>query len=257
VAMLVDSDLGDWRDALVAVHGLKIASADRHGKSMKACLTLTARADKRITNAMEWRNGLGKMPDQNNARNVILSDATVQAVVKTAFDIGHLLGVWCQCLAETGNRESQIKRVEVQDLQATNRAAPRLMVPSSFKGKNRKISRKPLPITAELAAHLVKLAIGKLPTDRLLPPITDLWQKFQPVAKALGLGEDVTPYSLRHSSIVRQLLRGIPVRLVASAHDTSVLEIERTYSRYIVSDQTELILRDSLLAAPPMLKLVA
>jgi hypothetical protein len=68
VAMLVDSDLGDWRDALVAVHGLKIASADRHGKSMKACLTLTARAGKRITNAMEWRNGLGKMPDQNNAR---------------------------------------------------------------------------------------------------------------------------------------------------------------------------------------------
>jgi hypothetical protein len=58
--MLVDSDLSDWRDDLVAVHDLKIASADRHGKSMKAALTLAARADKRITNATEWRNGFPK-----------------------------------------------------------------------------------------------------------------------------------------------------------------------------------------------------
>jgi integrase len=256
VAMLVDSDLRNWRNGLVTIEGLKTSSADRHGKSMKAALTLAARGDKRITNNAEWRNGLTKLPDQNNARNVILSDAVVQSVISTAYDADYMIGVWCQTLSETGNRESQIKRVEVQDLQA-DRAAPRLLVPSSRKGTNRKITRKPLPITAELANHLVKLAAGKKPNDRLLTPIAELARKFRPVAKLLNLGDEVTPYALRHSSIARQLLKGIPTRLVASAHDTSVIEIERTYSHYIVSDQTESMLRDSLLAPPPKLKLVA
>jgi hypothetical protein len=39
--------------------------------------------------------------------------------------------------------------------------------------------------------------------------------------------------ALRHSSIVRQLLVGLPVRVVAANHDTSVIMIERTYSRHI------------------------
>jgi hypothetical protein len=88
VAMLVDSDLRNWRNDLVIVHGLKVASADRHGKSMKAALTLAARADKRIINSMEWRNGLTKLPDQGcNARDVNLGDVVVQAVIRTAFDL--------------------------------------------------------------------------------------------------------------------------------------------------------------------------
>jgi integrase len=254
VAMLVDSDLRNWRNDLVLVHGLKAASADRHGRSMKAALTLAAKADKRITNGSEWRHGLTKLPEQESgARNVILGDDVVQAAMRTAFDVDCMLGVWCQVLSETGNRESQIKRIEVIDLQAA-----RLLVPSSRKGKNRQITRKALPITPELVAHLVKLAAGKKPHDRLLPAFTDLAEKFRPVAKLLNLGPEITPYAFRHSSIVRMLLKGIATRLVASAHDTSVVEIERTYSRYIVSDQTESILRDSLLRTPPAkLKLVA
>ena len=35
-------------------------------------------------------------------------------------------------------------------------------------------------------------------------------------------------YALRHSSIVRMLLRNVPIRLVASLHNTSVAMIERT-----------------------------
>jgi integrase len=256
VSMLVDSDLRNWRNDLITVAGLKVASANRHAKSMKAALTLAARGDKRITNNSEWRNGLSKLPDDNNARNVILEDDVVLAVVSTAYDIKHLLGVWCQTLSETGNRESQIKRCEVKDLQ-TDRVNPRLLVPSSFKGKNRKITRKPLPITVELANHLMKFAAGKKPGERLLPKLgVELSKQFRPVVERLKLDSDVTPYSLRHSSVVRMLLKGIPTRLVASVHDTSVVEIERTYSHYIVSDTTESILRGSLLTTPK-LKLVA
>ena len=40
-------------------------------------------------------------------------------------------------------------------------------------------------------------------------------------------------YALRHSSIVRMLLRNVPIRLVASLHNTSVAMIEKHYSKYI------------------------
>ena len=55
---------------------------------------------------------------------------------------------------------------------------------------------------------------------------------------ALGIDAGVTLYSLRHSSIVRQLLAGVPTRVVAAHHDTSVPVLEHTYSRHIstVSD---------------------
>jgi hypothetical protein len=71
--------------------------------------------------------------------------------------------------------------------------------------------------------------------------------------KATGLNPDeVTLYALRHSSIVRQLLAGVPVRVVAVNHDTSIVMIERTYSRHI-GDHADALARVALLdigAAP-------
>jgi hypothetical protein len=62
----------------------------------------------------------------------------------------------------------------------------------------------------------------------------------------------VTIYALRHSSIVRQILAGVPVRVVTVNHDTSVARIERTCSRYI-GDHADALARKALLdiAAPP------
>jgi len=50
----------------------------------------------------------------------------------------------------------------------------------------------------------------------------------------------VTMYALRHTSIVRQLLANVPVRVVAALHDTSVEMVERSYSRYIADHADEL-----------------
>jgi hypothetical protein len=52
--------------------------------------------------------------------------------------------------------------------------------------------------------------------------------------------------ALRHSSIVRQLLAGVPVRVVAVNHDTSIVMIERTYSRHI-GDHADALARVALL----------
>jgi integrase len=64
--------------------------------------------------------------------------------------------------------------------------------------------------------------------------------------KRAGLGPEATPYSLRHSSITRQLKLGTPIRLVAVAHDTSVGQIEANYSARI-ADHADAILRRGLL----------
>ncbi len=73
------------------------------------------------------------------------------------------------------------------------------------------------------------------------------------MVQAAGLDPDeVTLYALRHSSIVRQLLANVPIRIVATLHDTSVKMIERTYSRYI-AEHTDALARRALLntAQPP------
>src|SRR5262249_12091627 len=123
-----------------------------------------------------------------------------------------------------------------------------------------KIDRKPVPITASLAAKLRQSVMDKSPTALLLSrPDGGSWQRgdhsrlFRQVVKAAGLDPaEVTIYALRHSSIVRQLLANVRVRVVEASHDTSVAMIEATYSRYI-SDHADGLARRGLLdlAAAP------
>ena len=57
---------------------------------------------------------------------------------------------------------------------------------------------------------------------------------------------EVTIYALRHSGIVRQILAGVPIRVVAVNHDTSIGMLEHTYSRYI-GDHSDALARQALL----------
>ncbi|MGY4319001.1 integrase [Bradyrhizobium sp. JR3.5] len=246
VALLTERELRDWRAGLVK-QGLKRSSADRVARSFKAALALAARNDKRIGNAAAWKNGLKKLPDSEVARNVILKDETVKALVTASYDETHRLGVLVEVLAATGARESQVLRLRVDDLQDDNSVAPRLLMPSSRKGKSRKVEYRPLPISQRLAKLLRQHAKSKAPHDRLIDRIPKLSGRFRPIAKSLGLGPEVVPYALRHSSIARQLLKGRPTRIVAAYHDTSVAMIEKNYSRYIIGDPSDAMMRETLL----------
>ena len=151
----------------------------------------------------------------------------------------------------TGARVSQLGRLEVQDLQ--DGPAPRLMMPASRKGKGAKaLLRRPVPISSGLAGKLAAAIPGRPAHAPLLTkPSGAPWRKsdhsrpFARAAQQSGPAE-VTIYALRHSSIVRQLLAGVPVRVVAANHDTSVVMIERNYSRYI-SDHADAVARAALL----------
>ena len=119
------------------------------------------------------------------------------------------------------------------------------MMPSSRKGRGqKKIERRPVPIPASLAALLTQQAKER-PLDAPLLTRADGsgWghssrarhrDAFRAVVAAAELDPDeVTLYALRHSSIVRQLIANVPIRIVAALHDTSVGMIECTYSKHI------------------------
>jgi len=59
----------------------------------------------------------------------------------------------------------------------------------------------------------------------------------------------VTLYALRHSNIVGMLLRNIPIRVIASLHNTSISQIERNYST-LITEHSDEVSRVALLHEP-------
>ena len=59
-------------------------------------------------------------------------------------------------------------------------------------------------------------------------------------------------YCLRHSSIVRMLLQNVPIRLIATLHNTSVAMIEKHYSRHITEHGDDISRAALLHHEPPM-----
>ena len=254
VALLSATELRKWRDSLIG-GALVDASINRMLKCFRAALNLAARHDPRIIqNKAAWTTGLETLPDAEAARNVILKDRQVTALVRAAYAHDAALGLYVDVLAVTGARPSQASRLVVADLVADAKA-PRLMMPKSGKGgsKNRlarKAQRFPVPITSVLAASLQAAAKDR-PADAalLLQDSGETWGErpsenyradIRGIVTRLKLDGGVTLYSLRHSSIVRALLLNTPVRVVAASHDTSVVYIEKHYSAHILQHSDEL-----------------
>jgi integrase len=252
---LAARDFAPWRTALTKAK-LSPAAINRVNSCLRAALNLARDQDERIVSARAWEKALAAIPDATQARNVILAELDVRAIIAAAYEhVGPEFGLLTEVAAVTGARVSQLARLELRDVQS-ERTDPRLMMPSSRKGRGHKrIDRRPVPIPHGLAARLRAGAKGRLDDAPLLvKPSGEPWRKsdhhrlFARAVRHAGLGEhpDVTIYALRHSSIVRQLLAGTPIRIVAVLHDTSVAMIERTYSRHI-GDHSDHMARRALL----------
>lgn len=201
------------------------------------------------------------------ARKQILTDGQIRRVIDAAFtvdpdgDFGPLVLV----MAATGARHSQIARLRVADVQA---AQNRILVPGSRKGRS--LRAKPpatVPVAADVIARLEPALSGRSNDEPLLmrwvyrqvgafewerdhrrawgtASETDrLWKE---VVAAAELPAGSVMYALRHSSIVRGLATGLPIRLVAALHDTSVTMIEAHYSAYITEATDEIARRGAL-----------
>jgi integrase len=262
VALLGATELKKWRDGLATK--LSPASVNRTRTCLRASLELAAQHDLRIDNRRAWRVGLAGLPDSQRARNIILTDDVVKQIVDAAYARDQRLGLLVEVAATTGARLSQLARLEVGDLQA-DRPDPRLLMPLSAKGRMRakRHERRPVPIPPALARVLAQEA-GDRPIDAplLLRGNGKAWghsararhrDDFRIVVSSAGLDPDeVTLYSLRHSSIVRQLTANVPIRIVAALHDTSVGQIERNYSRHIAEHSDTLARRAMLDLSEPV-----
>jgi integrase len=241
VAVLSTAELRRWRDAL----GKELAAStvNRLTTILKAVLNHAADQDERLTNRRVWEIGLATIANADESRNVILSEPTVRQIILKAREISTEFGLLVEVAAVTGARVSQLARIEVQDL-FTAEGAAKVSVPVSKKGKGAKaVPRRTVPIGSALAARL-RLAVADRPATAplLVKPGGDNWRKSdhaRPFARAVAAaGEDpraVTMYALRHTSIVRQLLANVPIRIVATLHDDksmSLDDLDRAWGGY-------------------------
>ena len=235
------------------------AGIETHGRSLPVQLPGIIRA------------GLKAVPDTETARKQILSDADVRRIVDAALahdddgDFGRLVLV----LAATGARFSQVAGLTVADVQIQ---AGRLMIPPAAKGKSGKVKAHiPVPVGDDVLERLKPALNGRRGHEPLLMKwlkrqtgpfewerveqiawhsASDMLRAWRATIIKAEMPKDTIPYALRHSSIVRGLRAGLPVRLVAGLHDTSIQMIERHYSAYILDMSDDLARRALVTLAP-------
>lgn len=265
IVVLTSNELQKWRDGLLSQ--MAPSTVNRLCGCLCAALELAARHDQRIQNKQAWDVGLAGLPDAQEARNVILSDEEVRQFVSCAYGLDDKLGLLVDALAITGARPSQAVRLRVADLDP-HPLRPKLSMPKSAKGGGRNRAKKKherysVPITVQLAAKLREAVKGRPDTAPLflqtdgIPwgdnPGQTYHRQIDKIVTAIGRDPaEVTIYALRHSSIVRMLLANVPIRLVASLHNTSVQMIERTYSKYITEHSDEISRRALLQQNAPV-----
>jgi integrase len=264
-------DLTEWRNRLP--QNLAPATVDRMVNDVKAGLNAYADANWRTLPATlkrEIQLGAKGSPNAQRARQALLSDADVRRVIEAGYGVDPDLGALILALAGTGARFRQARQITVGDVQAD---ASRIMTPVSAKGRGRKQrSEIAVPVGADVIARLKPLLAGRAGHEPLLqhwvgvkgfghamgPVRREAWraanqmQKGWRTALAAASLPYIEPYALRHSSIVRGLRSGVPIRIVAALHDTSSSMIEKHYSAFILDAADELARRAVVsLVSPP------
>ena len=198
--------------------------------------------------------GLRSRPDADRARQAVLPDVEVKALIAAARDIDSDLGALVLILASTGCRFGQAAALTVRDLQVDTR---RILIPSSRKGRSTKIRPCiPVPLGDDVIASLRTLIAGRDGHEPLLErwvsrqtgpfawervrrgpwrAASEMTRGWTATLSAASVRKGTPPYCLRHSSIVRALRAGVPMRIVAALHDTSITMIERHYAAYILN----------------------
>jgi len=280
---LTEADLHRWRGALrrggrgarAEAPPLAPATLARLLNDLRAALTAAARKAKAPADVFTTiKEGLRAPEKPDRARpKQVLSDADVRRLVQAAQAQDADFGALVLVLAATGARLNQVARLTVADFQPEAR---RLMVPASRKGKGEKqVTHIAVPLPDDVVAALRSLAAGRAGYEPLLlrwhhrqvkgdkaTGAAPRWERvdrrpwgdaahlvrpWRAALKAAGLPANLVPYCLRHSSIVRGLRAGLPVRLVAAAHDTSAAMVEKHYGAFIV-DATEDLLRRAVVS---------
>lgn len=283
---LTEDDLNAWREGLrrggraarLSNSPLATATLARLLNDFRAALTAAARKAKAPSGLLTTiKDGLRapEAPDRARPKQV-LADADVRRLVEVAIEQDADFGALVMVLAATGARLDQVARITVSDFQPEAR---RVMVPTSRKGRGQKqVTHVAVPLPDDVIARLHAIAAGRTGHEPLLlrwhhrqiagdraAGLAPRWERegrrswsmssqltrpWRATVAAARLPNNLVPYCLRHSSIVRGLRVGLPVRLVGAVHDTSAAMIEKHYGAFIV-DATEDLLRRAIMPLAP------
>ncbi len=88
VTLTTEKELKDWRNSLIK-KGMKAAAFNRMRNSILAAVQPVASHRLHV-----WKAGLEKLPDTQSARNVVLPDAEVLALVAATYRHDQALGLF-------------------------------------------------------------------------------------------------------------------------------------------------------------------
>jgi integrase len=265
---LTEADLKAWTGRLT---GLKVLTRQRLANDLKAALNHCFQNHRRALPAdFPITVKVGLKSDEHYweqgetvaRQNQILEDRQVREIIRLAQEQDEEgdFALLVILLAATGARFSQLKRMTVADVQLEQ---ARVLVPTSFKGKGRSPQLTKVAVGQDVVQVLRRAIVGRNRSEPLLQrwryrqiaatkwvragrgpwkTASEMTRAWNRVVDAAGLPRTI-PYALRHTSIVRGIRANLPIRLVAALHDTSVVMIERHYSRWITEGLEELAAR--------------
>ena len=227
------------------------AVIDRHFEALPKGLAEDVRRGLRLTVPVGVTTA-GVRPNQILSASQLARVIDAAAAVDSEFGWDGDLFDLITMLAATGARFSQIIRLRVCDLQP---GLGRVMMPVSRKGKGTKaVDCVPVYLHRDEIEQLVRRTwnrpaeaplferwyMRQVGVSEWVPDHRGPWRTASQLARpwaairdAAGLEPGIVLYSFRHSKIVADLAKGLPVQHVAATHDTSSRMIERHYARYI------------------------
>lgn len=272
---LSEADLRAWQKRLARQ---KFTSTQRLLNDFKAALNAAWAEHRKVLPVdlpLTIKYGLSleapAVTESKARENQILADAEVRRIVAAACAMDEDLGRLVAVMAATGARFAQLRRMQVADALLERN---RLMIPQSYKGNKKNNEHIRVAIGDDIVELLKPIVEDRSSSAPLLErwrvrqvsavkweryergpwkSPSEMTRSWNQVVKEAGLPAATIPYALRHSSIVRGLRMGLPIRLVAALHDTSVVMIERHYSRWIVDGLDDLVAR----AVVPLVDLAA
>lgn len=265
---LSEADLKLWQRGLKGIKGTTKARVVTDFKAALNAIYEEKRRFLRSDFAVTVKHGLKHsfsevaINEEVARENQVLEDLQIRQIVQAAkeHDEEGDFALLVLLLAATGARFSQIVRMRVCDVQFSQ---ARLMIPPSSKGRGKQKSYIRMQVGQDVLTVLKSACDGRRSDALLLErwhhrqtgpaawertgrqgwkTPSEMRRSWIDLMDKLNF-EGVIPYALRHSSIVRGLRFGLPIRLVAANHDTSVAMIERHYSRWISDSLDDLAAR--------------
>jgi integrase len=261
ISSLTEKDLRDWVDGLPSE--LATTTVRRIINDFRAALNDAVDRNRHVLADLKaviqagLKLRVGPTIVEGVRENQILTDDQVREILAAAKEIDEDLWRMLLVLAATGARFAQAKRLRVEHVQLDR---GRLIMGASAKGKKSKLVSVALKVGPDVIEALEPIVRGRPPNASLLEHWKlaqgkvgewervdrEAWKTSSQMQRAwvkicdrCGI-EGRVIYSLRHSSIIRAIRAGLPLRLVGALHDTSAHEIETHYSRWIVDGLEEL-----------------